>query len=169
MWQSFLGSFIHFWLWWVFVAARGLSLIAVSRGYSWLGYMAFSLRWLLLLWSTGSRCVGFSSCSSWTLERGLSSRGAWTLIAPQHVESSQTRDWTHVPCIGRWILNHWATREVHGNLLIVESWGERMATHVFLHCCLNSFHQWFYEERIHFGFFAFFVFYFTPFSPSWTK
>ena len=28
------------------------------------------------------------------------------------VESSQTRDRTHVPCIGRWILNHWSTREV---------------------------------------------------------
>ena len=29
------------------------------------------------------------------------------------MESSQTRNWTHVPCIGRWILNHWTTR---GNL-----------------------------------------------------
>ena len=27
--------------------------------------------------------------------------------------SSQTRAWTRVPCIGRSILNHWATREVH--------------------------------------------------------
>ena len=26
--------------------------------------------------------------------------------------SSLTRDWTRVPCIGRWILNHWTTREV---------------------------------------------------------
>ena len=34
------------------------------------------------------------------------------LIALQHVESSLTRDQTHVPCIGRWILNYWATREV---------------------------------------------------------
>ena len=33
------------------------------------------------------------------------------LVAPQHVETSQTRDQTHVPCIGRWILNHWSTRE----------------------------------------------------------
>ena len=30
----------------------------------------------------------------------------------RHVESSQTRDLTHAPCIGRWILNHWTTREV---------------------------------------------------------
>ena len=28
------------------------------------------------------------------------------------MESSRTRDWTHVPCFGRRILNHWATREV---------------------------------------------------------
>ena len=27
------------------------------------------------------------------------------------MESAQTRDWTHVPCTGRWILNHWTTRE----------------------------------------------------------
>ena len=26
--------------------------------------------------------------------------------------SSQTRDWTHIPGIGRWTLNHWTTREV---------------------------------------------------------
>ena len=26
--------------------------------------------------------------------------------------SSLTRDWTDTPCIGRWILNHWTTREV---------------------------------------------------------
>ena len=26
------------------------------------------------------------------------------------MESSQTRNWTHVPCIGRQILNHWTTR-----------------------------------------------------------
>ena len=25
--------------------------------------------------------------------------------------SSQPRDWTHISCIGRWILYHWATRE----------------------------------------------------------
>ena len=26
--------------------------------------------------------------------------------------SSWTRDQTRIPCIGRWILNHWVTREV---------------------------------------------------------
>ena len=33
------------------------------------------------------------------------------LVAPRHVGSSQTRARTRVPCIGRWILNHCATRE----------------------------------------------------------
>ena len=36
------------------------------------------------------------------------------LVALQHVGSSQARAWTRVPCIGRWILNHCATREVRG-------------------------------------------------------
>ena len=33
------------------------------------------------------------------------------LVAPRHVGSSRTRAGTRVPCIGRWILNHRATRE----------------------------------------------------------
>ena len=72
--------------------------------------------WWLPLWqSAGSRDVGsaavackLSSCGSWALEHGLSSGG---LVAPQHVESSLTRDRTHVPCVGRRILIHRATRE----------------------------------------------------------
>ena len=53
-----------------------------------------------------SRNAGFSTCSMWVQKLGC--RG---LVTPWHVESLQTRDWTHVPCIGRWILNHWVTRE----------------------------------------------------------
>ena len=34
------------------------------------------------------------------------------LVAPPHVGSSQTRDGTRVPCTGRRILNHCATREI---------------------------------------------------------
>ena len=57
-----INLFIYFWLHWVFVAVCGLSLVAVSRGYSLLRCVGFSLRWLLLLRSTGSRHAGFSSC-----------------------------------------------------------------------------------------------------------
>ena len=56
--------FIYFWLCWVFIAARGLSLAAVSGGYSLLQCARFSLWWLLLLQNTGSRCAGFSSCGT---------------------------------------------------------------------------------------------------------
>ena len=54
--------FIYLWLRWVFVAARGLSLVAASGGYSLLRCVGFSLQWLLLLQSIGSRHAGFSSC-----------------------------------------------------------------------------------------------------------
>ena len=39
-----------------------LSLVVASRGYSSLRCAGFSLWWLLLLRSTGSRRMGFSSC-----------------------------------------------------------------------------------------------------------
>ena len=57
--------FIYFWLHWVFVAACTFSLVAVSGGYSSLWCAGFSLRWLLLLWSMGSRRADFRSCGMW--------------------------------------------------------------------------------------------------------
>ena len=56
--------------------------------------------WLLLLQSFGSRA------------HGLHYLGHMVLVAPRHVESSQPRDRTPVPCTGRWILDHWTTRRV---------------------------------------------------------
>ena len=38
------------------------------------------------------------------------------LIHQGNLESSHTMDPTHVPCIVRWILNHWTTKEVPGLL-----------------------------------------------------
>ena len=74
-------------------------------------------------------CVGSLFCtlafSSWGKQGLLSSWNGFaccgaraqklrhtSLAPPQRVESSQARDWTCVPCIDRWILNHWTTREV---------------------------------------------------------
>ena len=71
-----LFYFYYFWLRSVFVAACGLSLVAASRGYTSLRCVSFSLWWLLLLQSMGSRHAGFSSCGSQALERRLSSCGA---------------------------------------------------------------------------------------------
>ena len=71
------------------------------------------------LQSTDSRHTGFSSCGSWAQQLWLTGSRAqaqqlWHtgLVAPQHVGSSRTRARTHVPCIGRQILNHCTTREV---------------------------------------------------------
>ena len=72
----FINLLIYFWLRWVFVAVRGLSLVVASGGYSSLWCVGFSLWWLLLLQSTGSRHAGFSSCGSWAVECRLSSCGA---------------------------------------------------------------------------------------------
>ena len=41
------------------------------------------------------------------------------LVAPRHLESSRTRDGTCALCVGRQILNHWTTREVHVVVLIL--------------------------------------------------
>ena len=60
--KLFILFIFYFWLHWVFVAVCGLSLVAASGGYSSLRCAGSSLQWLLLLQSTGSRHVGFSSC-----------------------------------------------------------------------------------------------------------
>ena len=53
----FLILFIYFWLCWVFVSVRGLSLVAASGATLHRGAQA-SLLWPLLLRSTGSRRTG---------------------------------------------------------------------------------------------------------------
>ena len=65
------------WLFCIFLAVHGLSLVVASRGYSSVWDMDFSLWWLLLFQSTVSECTGFSSSGSHTLELGLSSCGTW--------------------------------------------------------------------------------------------
>ena len=72
-----------------------------------------------------SRCTGFSSCSTWAQQLWLAGCRAQAqqlqcmgLVALQHVGSFWTRDQTRVPCIGRWILNHRATREVHERIVL---------------------------------------------------
>ena len=54
----------------------GFSLVLASGSYSSLWCVGFSLQWLLLLQSTGSRRAGFSSYGSQALECRLSSCGA---------------------------------------------------------------------------------------------
>ena len=61
---GYLFYWFFFWLHWVFIAAHGLSLVVASGGYSSLQCAGFSLWWLLLSRSTGSRHAGFSSCGA---------------------------------------------------------------------------------------------------------
>ena len=82
--------FIYFWRHWVFIALRGLSLVAVSRGSSLVashcgGFSccrARGLGWAQWLWHTSVVALSDLSFSMWDL-------------------SSRTRDQTHVPCMGR--------------------------------------------------------------------
>ena len=106
--------FVYFWLSWDYVAVYRLSLIAASWGYSLLHCVHFSLRWPPLLQSMAFEVAacGLSSCGYWPLELGFSSCGARTLVTPRYLDSSQTRGWNCVPCIGRQIPIHYATREV---------------------------------------------------------
>ena len=71
--KIFLGG-----LCWIFIAALRLSLIVVSA--------------LLISMTSLVAEQGFSSCSSWTHECGLSSCGCTGLVAPRHVETSRTKD-----------------------------------------------------------------------------
>ena len=52
--------------------------------------------------------------------------------------SSPTRDQTHVPCISRWILNHWTTREVR--LFIFNGIVIALQCDVTF-CCYNNLNQ----------------------------
>ena len=79
----FLILFIYFWLRWVFVAARGLSLVAASRATLCCGVRAshcggFSCCGARTLGARASVVVAhrLSSCGSWALEHRLSSCGA---------------------------------------------------------------------------------------------
>ena len=71
--------FIYLFIYGCVGSLHRLSLVVVTGGYSSLWCVGFSLRWLLLLRSTGSRHQGFSSCgmrASVVVARGLYSAGS---------------------------------------------------------------------------------------------
>ena len=120
---------LFIWLHWVFVAARRLSLVGDERR---LLFFFFFFQATLHCGARASHCGdfsccraralgaqasvvvarGLSRCGSRALERRLSSCGTWAQLLRGMWECSRTRARTCVPCIGRWILNHCATREV---------------------------------------------------------
>ena len=73
---------------------HGLSLVAASEEYSLVPVCG-----LRVVVATSSRVQ-----AQWFWFTGL--------VAPQQVRSSRITDQIRVPPIGRWILNHWKTREV---------------------------------------------------------
>ena len=90
-----------------------------------------------LLFAVASRCraqalreAGFSTCSWRVLEHRLRSWWYMSLVAPRHVESSQIRDRTRVPCIDRRTPNHWTTREVLYSE-ILDQWNKELGSGLF--------------------------------------
>ena len=77
------------------VAACRLSLVVMRRGYP----LVAICRLLIVVTSL----LEHRLLQLWPMQG---------LAALQHLESSQTRDQTHLPCTGRWIPNHRTTRNV---------------------------------------------------------
>ena len=77
---------------------------------------------------------------------GFSSYGVWTWLPHCMWDlSSLTRDRTHIPYSGRWILNHWTTREISSSPFFFPSsvmpeppLPEHMAFHARLLLCQES-------------------------------
>ena len=101
-------KFILFCLCWVsvFTAVYGLSLVAASRGYFLVLHL--SRRWFLLLQSTDSRVRASVVAEQW-----LSFPMAGEVFPDQGLNPSPLH-WQvdSFFFFGRWILNHWTTREV---------------------------------------------------------
>ena len=119
---DFIYLFIYLWLCWVLAVARGIFCCSSTRALRcgvWASLQLQHIDFSLVV--TCRLC----SCGTWAPEHmgsvvvacGLSicsvqaqlPHGICDLISPN-------RDRTHVPCIGRKILNHWTTREVPINM-----------------------------------------------------
>lgn len=100
----------------MFVAVCRLSLVVAHRLLTVAGSLVSGA------WSVGMQGLQWLWCGA--------------LVAPQQMESSQTRDQTRIPCTGRRILNPWDTREVlvwgvfcyHGLPLETEAGTEDLGT-----------------------------------------
>ena len=83
--------------------------IFVTQGLNACVYRHLLLAALGLSCGAGARACDLPTCGTWARE----------LCHSLCDLSSPTRDWTHVPCIGRQILNHRTTREIPENPYIL--------------------------------------------------
>ena len=101
-----------------------LKIILFIFGCAWsalLQGLFLQLQWVgatLQLWCSGfafcrARAPGTWAQSSWLPGARVQAQKLWCtgLVAPQRVGSSWATNQTHVSCIGRQILYHWATKE----------------------------------------------------------
>ena len=88
---------------WAFSSCGELGLLFIT-------VLSFSFWWLLLLQNMGFRYAGINSCSI----QAQSLRLAGSVVVVHRLSCSATCAIIpdRIPCIGRWILNHWTTREV---------------------------------------------------------
>ena len=99
----------------------GFSLFVQSGISSSLQCTSFSLWRLLLLPSTGSGHMVFSSCSSWSLEHRLNSC-EWGLSCSEACETFPDQESNPCLLIGRQILYHWVMREALKMCFMWRTW-----------------------------------------------
>ena len=107
MWISQISSYPHF-LFFKLNFKFYLLLTALSlRSFLWAFSSCSDCGATLLCGMWASHCGGLSCCRAWALGTWVSIQLWLTgLVAPWHVRSSQTRNRTCVPCIGRWVPIH---------------------------------------------------------------
>ena len=101
--------FLHFLL--LLCSNIFLSLFFLNLTYFWLRCLRCCVGFCLVVAIRGSSLVavrglliaGAACCRAWAL--GMLAQQLWCtgLVALQHVESSRTRNQTHIPCIGRFL------------------------------------------------------------------
>ena len=134
--------FIYFWLLWVFRCCAWAFSSCSEQGLLFIAVRELLIAVASLVAEHRLQTRRLSSCGMWAQQLWLVGSRAqaqqlWCtgLVAQRPVGSSQTRAQTCVPCIGRWILNHCATREVPTTFTVLSSrcleacWGDKASTH----------------------------------------
>ena len=125
---------IYFWMCWVFLLCRLFS-ICNERGWGVccfsLWYASFSLEWLFLLQSTGSRAGRLQQL--WLLGSRMQAQPLWLpgLVTLPRVGSSQSRGGSCVSWVSRQVLYHWSAREALDHCFLLDSLHARNRFYIF--------------------------------------